>query len=273
MHREVEELELDLLLTGIAQRYGYDFRNYARASLRRRVRNAVCNEGVDTISALQDRVLRDERCMQRFISSLSVHVTSMFRDPEFYLALRETVIPVLRTYPFVRIWHAGCSTGEEVYSLAIVLHEEGIYDRCRIYATDISDVLLHRARAGIFSLDAIRNYTNNHHRSGGQDDFSRYYIADHKSAIMRDWVRRNIVFSQHNLVSDACFNEFHFTLCRNVLIYFDAELRTRVHTLLHEGLGMFGFLALGMRESIEFTPFADRYEAVRPDVRLYRRIR
>lgn len=271
--QELEQLEIDLLLTGIARRYGYDFRNYARASLRRRILRAVEEEGLVTISALQDRVLRDPECMARFVAVLSVHVTAMFRDPAFHRCLREQVVPILRTYPFIRIWHAGCSTGEEVYSLAIILHEAGIYERCRLYATDISDSLLERAAQGIFPLNTMRENTQNYQRAGGRQDFSSYYTADEKRAIFRKSLRENMVYSNHNLVSDAPFNEFHLILCRNVMIYFDTTLRQRVHGLLYDSLARFGFLGLGNKESLEHNGDNDRYTAFSAENRLYRKER
>ena len=273
MEPTVEDVELDLLLEGIARRYGYDFRHYARGSLRRRVRQAMVNEGLRTLSALQERILRDPQCLYRFVGRLSVHVTSMFRDPEFYLALRKQVVPQLRTYPFVRVWHAGCATGEEVYSLAIVLHEEGLYERTRIYATDLSDQVLQQAKRGIFPLSSMRKYIGNYHRAGGLADFTDYYRADHDHAILRQEIRSNLVFSQHNLVSDGSFNEFHLVFCRNVLIYFDQELRDRVHRLLYDSLGRLGVLCLGLKETIEYTPHAEAYEHVDRDLRIYRRVR
>lgn len=272
-HEDVEALEIELLLTAIERRYGYDFRNYSGASLRRRIRRAVEKEGVRTISDLQSCILHDPDCMQRFVTYLAVCTTSMFRDSGFYLAMRAKVIPLLRTYPFIRIWHAGCATGEEVYSMAILLKEEGIYERCRLYATDLSDELLHRARTGIYPLDKIRSYTANYHRAGGTGEFSAYYTADHKNAVLTPSLRRNIVFSQHNLASDGSFNEFNVILCRNVMIYFDATLCDRVHELLYESLGMFGVLGLGMKETLAGTPRADRYETLDPVARLYRRAR
>lgn len=270
---DLELIEIELLLSAITRRYGYDFRNYAPASLRRRIRRILAREGVGTISELQSRILRDPYCMQRFVTNLAVSVTSMFRDPVFYLAFRQQVVPLLRTYPFIRLWHAGCSTGEEVYSIAIVLHEAGLYDRCRIYATDLSDELLDRARSGIYSLSHMREFTHNYLRAGGENDFSSYYTADHKNAILRADLRRHIVFSQHNLVSDGSFNEFHVILCRNVMIYFDMVLRDRVHRLLYESLGMFGILGLGLKESLRYTPHETCYEALEPAVHLYRRLR
>jgi chemotaxis protein methyltransferase CheR len=270
----IESIELEALLSAIRRRYGYDFHEYARASLRRRVDRALRAEGVESLSSLQGRILRDPACMRRFIGHLTVHVTSMFRDPEFYRVLRATVVPLLRTYPFVRIWHAGCSTGEEVYSLAILLEEEGLYERCRIYATDISDDLLQRARRGIFGLETVRQGTHNHHAAGGKDSLSAYYKADHGRVIMREALRRNVVFAVHNLVGDASFNEFHLILCRNVMIYFDERLRNRVHELLYQSLGRSGVLGLGIRESIGFTPHAAAYEPMGDRaVRLYRRVR
>ena len=270
---ELEELELDLLLTGISRRWGYDFRGYSPASLRRRVRRAMQAEGVRSLSALQERVLHRPESLQRFISTLSVNVTGMFRDPHVYRALRKQVLPMLRTYPFVRVWHAGCSTGEEVYSMAILLHEEGLLERCRIYATDISDELLQRARRGVLPLRDMQEYTTAYHRAGGKGDFSSYYAADNQSAILRDELRRHIVFSQHNLVSDSSFNEFQMILCRNVMIYFSEELRDRVHSLFHDSLVNFGVLALGVKESMRYSRLADRYEPLVESLGLYRRVR
>lgn len=268
----LEQLEIDLLLTALEQRYGYDFRDYSRASLTRRLRQARSNEGLRSFARLQHELLRDPAVMQRLVRCLSIHVTSMFRDPAFYVAFRRYVIPLLRTYPFVRIWHAGCSTGEEVYSLAIVLHEAGLFDRSRIYATDLSDALLKRARRGIFSLETLTHYELLYRQAGGQGDFFSYFTTDNENAILRDRIRRRILFSHHNLVSDGSFNEFHVILCRNVMIYFNPTLRDRVLGLLYESLIRFGILGLGMKESVTFTPFADAYEEVAPNVRLYRRI-
>lgn len=270
---DVEELETELLLDAVARRYGYDFRQYAAASLKRRLRRAMQEEEVRTLSALQERLLHDPQALSRFVSTLSVHVTGMFRDPAVYKEIRNRVVPTLRTWPFVRIWHAGCSTGEEVYSLAVVLHEEGLLERCRIYATDLSEELLETARRGVYPLHAMRDYTAAYHKAGGQADFSDYYRADATHAILRDDLRRHVVFSQHNLVSDRSFNEFHLILCRNVMIYFDKDLRDRVHELLHESLVMFGVLVLGTRESLRFSPLHERYEVLDESLRLYRRVR
>lgn len=269
---DLEALEIELLLTAIERRYGYDFRNYASASLRRRIHRAVEKEEVRDISELQRRILRDPACMRRFITNVAVSATSMFRDAQFYLALRHKVIPLLRTYPFIRVWHVGCATGEEVYSMAILLEEAGLYERCRIYATDLSDDLLGRARAGSYPLHKMRDYTASYHRAGGTEEFSIYYTSNRRCATFRSSLRRNVVFSRHNLASDGSFNEFNVILCRNVLIYFDMTLRNHVHRLLHESLGMFGILGLGMRETLRGSAWGAHYQALDEDVRLYRRV-
>jgi chemotaxis protein methyltransferase CheR len=265
-------LEIDRLLTALAERYGYDFRNYARASLTRRIRRAMQSEGVSKIAALQNKLSNDQAAAMRFVASMSVHTTAMFRDADVYRLLRSEVVPMLRTYPFVRIWHAGCSSGEEVYSLAIVLEEEGLYDRCRIYATDISDGIVERARQGVFPLRAMREHTQAYQRAGGRADFSSYYLADQQSAMFRQALRRQIVFSQHNLVCDSAFNEFQLIVCRNVLLYFDQTLRERAYRLFDASLSTFGVLVLGKQESLRFTPQAERYRELRDGLRVYRRI-
>lgn len=269
---EVEPVEIDAFIGAVRARWGYDFSEYSRPSFRRRVLRAVEREGLDSISELQGRVLRDRHALERFIGHASVGFTSMFRDPEFYRAFREEVVPQLRTWPFLRIWHAGCSTGEEVYSLAILLEEEGLYDRCRIYATDVSQVLVDQARTGVFPLRVMKGYTQQYLASGGQRAFSSWYQADDRSAVFDPRLRRNVVFSVHNLVSDGVFNQFHVVLCRNVLIYFSPPLRDRVHTLLHASVERFGYLGVGTKETVAHTPVADRYEELAGDVRLYRKL-
>jgi chemotaxis protein methyltransferase CheR len=269
---ELEEIEIQLLLEGVAQRYGYDFRNYALASLKRRIWNTMRQERVERISQLQDRVLHDPACMERFLLALTVNVTAMFRDPSFYQAFRERVVPLLRTYPFIRIWHAGCSTGEEVYSMAILLYEAGLYDRCRIYATDMNAAVLNKAKAGIFPLDKMQDYTGNYLKAGGARSFSEYYTAAYDHAIFRPWLRDQITFSQHNLAIDGSFNEFNVVLCRNVMIYFNKTLQERVHRLLYTSLSVFGILGLGHAESLKFTPYEQQYAELVSSERLYRRI-
>ncbi len=266
----VEDIEVRLLVEGLFQRYGYDFREYAPASLGRRIRHFVRDEGLRTISALQERVLHDPAYMLRLVEVITVHVTSMFRDPAFYTMLRRKVLPILRTYPLVRVWHAGCSTGDEVYSMAILLEEEGLYDRCRIYATDMSGMALERAEKGAFPLSVMRDNTVNYQTSGGQGAFARFYTVDGGQAVFKPWLRRNIVFAQHNLVTDHSFNEFNVVLCRNVLIYFTRPLQDRVHRLLYSSLGRFGFLGLGAKENVRFTPHEPQYEDV--GERIYRKV-
>jgi chemotaxis protein methyltransferase CheR len=268
---DVEEIELSLLLEGVYRNYGFDFREYAPASLRRRVWRRVYAEHLATISALQDKLLHDPACMERLLLDLSINVTAMYRDPSFYVAFREKVVPLLRTYPFTRIWVAGCSTGEEVYSLAILLQEEELYARTRIYATDINESVLERARTGVFPLDKMREYTQNYIKAGGKRAFSEYYLAKYDGAQFQRSLIENVVFAQHNLVSDRSFNEFNVIICRNVMIYFDRALQDRVHRLFHESLMTFGVLGLGHKESISFSPHSDAYEELDPNEKLYRK--
>src|SRR5919204_3011936 len=268
----LEEIELELLLEGVYRRYGFDFREYAPASLRRRVWRRVRAEGLTTISGLTERLLHDPATMERLLLDLSINVTSMFRDPSFYTAFRAKVVPLLRTYPFTRIWVAGCSTGEEVYSLAILLHEEELYERARIYATDINESVVDRARAGVFPLDKMREYTQNYQRAGGKRAFSEYYLAAYDGAQFDRSLTENVVFAQHNLVSDSSFNEFQVVVCRNVMIYFDRTLQSRVHELFYESLVHLGVLGLGSKETIHFTPFETRYEELDPHEKLYRKV-
>jgi chemotaxis protein methyltransferase CheR len=269
---ELERIEIDLLLEGVYRHYGLDFRGYSLGSLKRRLERRMQDEGTATLSALQDKVLHDPDAMERLLVSLSISVTSMFRDPTFYRAIREKVVPLLRTYPFIRMWNAGCATGEETLSLAIVLEEEGLLDRARIYATDFNPGIVQRARAGEFPLSRMKAYTENYLEAGGSSEFSRYYTADGAVARFSRELMRNIVFAKHNLVSDSSFNEFHGILCRNVLIYFGAALQQRVHTLFHDSLVNFGVLGLGHKETIRFTPLEHCYEPIDPQEKLYRRV-
>jgi chemotaxis protein methyltransferase CheR len=269
---ELEQLEVELLLEAIHRRYGFDFREYAKASLKRRLWRRVAAEKLTSISGLQELILHDPASMERLLLDLSINVTSMFRDPSFYSAFREHAIPILRTHPFTRIWIAGCSTGEEVYSLAILLTEAGIAERARIYATDINEAVLERARIGVFPIDKMQEYTQNYIRAGGSRAFSEYYNAAYDGAQFDRSLVRNVVFAQHNLVSDRSFNEFHAIVCRNVMIYFDRSLQDKVHELFHESLAMFGVLALGHKETIRFTRHAQLYEELDPDERLYRKV-
>ncbi len=268
---EIESIEIDLLLDGIYRRYGYDFRSYASASIRRRIWKFAEQEGLTTISAVQEAVLHQSAMMDRFVLSLTVNVTTMFRDPAFFSALRNSVVPILKTYPMIRIWDAGCATGEEAYSMAIVLKEEGIYDRCRIYATDMNEDVLRKAKTGIFPLSHMKEFTDNYIQSGGKTSFSDYYTAKYDYAIINQDLRQNIIFAQHNLVTDKSFNEFNLVLIRNVLIYFNEELRGKVLDLLHESMASFGILALGKRESLKFSKLESSYEELDAAMKLYKR--
>ena len=270
---DLEELEIELLLEAIHRRYGFDFRQYAPASLRRRLRRRMDGEKLDTVSALQDRLLHDPAVMERLLLDLSINVTAMFRDPGFYFSFREKVVPLLRTYPFSRLWVAGCSTGEEVYSLAILLAEEGLSDRVRIYATDINQSVIEQARLGVFPLDKMQEYTQNYIRAGGSRSFSEYYVARYDGARFAQELVDDVVFAQHNLASDAAFNEFHVITCRNVMIYFAQPLQQRVHELFYESLAVFGVLALGQKETIRFSPHERAYEELDAEERLYKKVR
>jgi chemotaxis protein methyltransferase CheR len=270
-HDALERLEIDLLLEAIRRSYGYDFRGYARASLRRRLWHRVYGEGLQSLSGLQERILHDPSCMERLLRDLSINVTEMFRDPSFHRALRERVFPLLRTHPFIRIWNAGCSTGEEIYSLAIALHEEGLLDRARIYATDIDEAALERARSGSFPLDRMQRYTENYLRAGGSESFSSYYSADGGVARFDPALAAKTVFAQHNLVTDGSFNEFQLIVCRNVLIYFGPALQEEVLGLFGESMSRFGILALGRKESIRQSRRAHEYEPLVEDERIFRR--
>ena len=268
---ELERIEIELLLEAVNRHYGFDFRGYALGSLRRRLWRQAAAEGVASISGLQEKVLHEPEAMERLLAGLSVNVTTMFRDPTFYVSFREQVVPLLRTYPFIRIWNAGCSTGEETYSLAILLEEEGLYDRARIYATDFNAEVLTQARSGMLPLDRMREYTQNYLTAGGTKEFSAYYSVESGSARLHERLSSNVVFAQHNLAADRSFNEFNVILCRNVLIYFGRDLQRKVHNLFYESLARFGVLALGQKETLRFTDVDDCYEELDPREKIYRR--
>ncbi len=270
---ELERIEIELLLEGVFRNYGFDFRSYAYASIRRRLWKRIDAEGLETVSALQARVLHEPQLMEKLLLDLSINVTAMFRDPTFYRAFRENVVPILRTYPFIRIWHAGCSTGEEVFSMAVLLQEEGLYERCRIYATDINEVVLQKAKEGIFPLDRMQEYTENYIAAGGRRAFSDYYLAKYGGALFSPELTKNVVFSLHNLVTDRSFAEFNVILCRNVLIYFDKNLQARVHGLFYESLAKFGVLVLGSKESLRFSPYEESYDQINGPEKIFRKAR
>jgi len=266
-----EDLELELLLEGIFRQYGYDFRGYASASLRRRLWKRAHAEGHETLTGLLDLVLHDPAALDRLLRDLSINVTEMFRDPSFHRALRVKAFPLLRTYPFVRAWVAGCSTGEEVLSLAIALHEEGILHRTRIYATDMNEVALARAKQLAVPADRLDEFSANYSRAGGRADLHDYCEVRGDVAHFDPSLGRNVVYAQHNLVSDRSFNEFHLILCRNVMIYFGRPLQRQVHELFLDSLVPLGLLGLGRKETLADEGIAARYEALDPAEKLYRR--
>jgi chemotaxis protein methyltransferase CheR len=263
---------LDDILTLVHRRFGYDFSGYARVSVRRRVVAFMGRAGISASSGLQDQLINDETCFPRFLQYLTVNVTEMFRDPGFYKTLREKIFPQLASYPFIKIWHAGCSTGEEVYSMAILLKEEGLLERTRIYATDINAHVLGKAKQGIFPLRNMQEYTRNYRNSGGKEDFSRYYTAKYDHVLFDASLKRNMVFALHNLASDGSFNEFNLIVCRNVLIYFDKTLQQKSVTLFRQSLCLLGYLALGTKETLLFNEARTYFEPWDVKWKMYRRI-
>ena len=270
---ELEKIEIQLLLEGIFRHYGFDFRNYVSASIRRRIWYRIRAERLDNVSSLQERVLHDPSVMARLLSDFSIHVSEMFRDPDFFGSFRKNVVPFLKELPFVRIWHAGCSTGEEVYSMAIILHEEGLYNKTKIYATDINEDLLKKAKEGVYPLDKIQTYKNNYEEAGGMNEFADFFEVHQDKAVFNPFLTQNVVFAQHNLATDHSFNEFHVIICRNVMIYFDRVLQNRVHKLFYESLCMSGILGLGGKEDIAFNNYSQCYEALNSELKIYRKIK
>jgi chemotaxis protein methyltransferase CheR len=268
---ETEDLELELLLEGIFRRYGYDFRGYAGASLRRRLWKRAHVEGLETLTALLDRVLHDPASLDRLLRDLSINVTEMFRDPSFHRSLRSKAFPLLRTYPFVRVWVAGCSTGEEVLSLAIALLEEGLLERTRIYATDMNETALARAQERSVSGERIDEFSDNYARAGGARELRDYFRRRGSEVVFDAGLTRNVVYAQHNLASDRSFNEFHLILCRNVMIYFGRDLQKQVHQLFLDSLVQLGLLGLGRKEAIADPGIAECYDALDPAEKLFRR--
>lgn len=267
----VQEIELTLLIEAIYYRWGYDFRDYARTSLKRRILRVVQHERLSSISALQELILRDAYSMQRFLDSVTVGYTSMFRDPSFYHAFRNTALTLLKNKKSLRLWHIGCASGEEVYSMAIVLLEEGLLARTRIYATDINQGLLSVATAGIYPLEKMKEYTKHYQESGGRATFSEYYHAHGDQVIMNAELTKNVVWAQHNLVTDSSFNEFNLILCRNVLFYFNDFLQDRIHRLIYDSLITEGLLVLGHQE-ILMAPYIADYVSLDCNEKIYKKI-
>lgn len=271
MIKQAFELEILLLLEIVYQKYGYDFRQYSEAHVRRRIMNRMTMSGIKDISQMKSKLLNDEIFASMLLQDLSITVTEMFRDPSFYVSLRENVIPVLKTYPFIKIWHAGCATGEEAYSMAIIMQEEGLYDRTTIYATDFNQRALNQAKDGIFSNRMIKEYTANYQLSGGKDSFSSYYTSDHDNVIMNQSLKKNMVWANHNLVTDSVFAEAHLILCRNVLIYFNHNLQNKVQNLFYNSLINGGILCLGSKESLRFTDLHDEYTELDKKYRIFKK--
>lgn len=270
MGKKIDDIEVELIVEAIFQAYGYDFRHYAKASFKRRLRSLMTELELSSLSQLQHELLHKPEVFANKLPQLTISVSEMFRDPSFFAAIRSHVIPILKTYPTIKIWHAGCSTGEEVYSLAIILHEEGLLDRSVIYATDINPNALKAARDGIYPVASIRSFTENYQKSGGTEAFSDYYTTGYGGARLLPSLKERIVFSEHNLATDDVFVESQFIICRNVLIYFDLELQQRVIDLFSRSLTYKGFLGLGSKESLRYIE-AGRYFATHlPQEKIYR---
>ncbi|MBN1178522.1 MAG: protein-glutamate O-methyltransferase CheR [Anaerolineae bacterium] len=269
--KDVESIEIDLFLEAIYWRYGYDFRHYARASLRRRVRHLLTKHRYEHVSDLIAPLLYDEAFARSAIYDFSITVTEMFRDPDVYVAVRQRIAPYLKTYPFVKVWVAGCATGEEVYSLSILLQEEGLYNRATIFATDFNETALEKAGEGIYALKDMRQYTENYQRAGGTRSFADYYHAQYGSAIIDPVFKKNVTFANHNLVTDGVFGEMHLIFCRNVLIYFDKTLQNRVLKLLADSLVYGGFLCLGTKETLQFSDVQEQFEVVDSKAKIYKK--
>lgn len=266
------ELELHLLLESIYRKYHYDFRSYSEASLQRRVRAALVHFGCPTISRLQERVLHEPSIFTELLRYLTVQVSDMFRDPTYFRAIREKVVPYLRTYPSLKLWVAGCSTGEEAYSLAILLSEEGLLEKSLIYATDINPESLRRAEAGIYEVERFVRFSENYRLAGGRGSLSDYYTASYSSAVLDRRLKKHILFSDHSLATDSVFAEVEFVSCRNVLIYFERDLQDRAIGILKDSLSRKGFLGLGMKETLRFSAHADAFHDFSPEDKLYRKL-
>ncbi|MBE0650455.1 MAG: protein-glutamate O-methyltransferase CheR [Bacteroidales bacterium] len=267
----VENVELELLLQAVYLKYGYDFREYSRAHIKRRVLHYIANKRLPNISSLQHELLIEKKCFDELLQELSINVTEMFRGPGFYKSIREKVAGLLKTYPYIKIWHAGCSTGEEVYSMAILLKEEGLYDRTQIYATDFNPRVVKSAREATFPLKYIKEYTSNYQKSGGQESFSDYYRATNSSVIFDRSLTKNMVFAEHNLVTDRVFAEVNMIISRNVLIYFNRHLQNKVLSLFDESLSTGGFLGLGNKETISFSDIAPKYKIIDAREKIYKK--
>jgi chemotaxis protein methyltransferase CheR len=270
---ELELKDLEPLLTTIQSKYGYDFSGYATASLLRRTNRFIINKHIKNMAELEYKVLNSDIFFENFLQELTVNVTELFRDPAFFKALHTDVVPGLKTFPHIKIWDAGCSTGEELYSLAIMLQEEELYRKTKLYATDINQKVLWQAKEGIYPIALMRDYTNSYFAAGGKKSLSDYYTARYERAVFDESLKKNVVFSVHNLAADGSFNEFNLIVCRNVLIYFKKELQDKVIKLFLDSLCMFGYLALGNKESLLLSAYQDCFEVVNRKEKIYRRIK
>lgn len=269
--QSIEDIEIEALLNGIRKRYGYDFTHYSFASLKRRLNRVLEQERLSSFAELLERLLRDEGSFDAFLKHMSITVTNMFRDPEFYRAIREKVVPMLKTYPFAKIWHAGCASGEEVYSMAILLREEGFLDRVRIYATDFNKHALAAAECGVYRRKDAAAYSDNYHAAGGKHKLENYYSDGYDLIKFTDDLKERITFSYHNLVTDGVFGEMNLICCRNVMIYFDRTLQNRVLSLFTDSLRHGGFLGLGSKETLNFTEVKKLFEQVDVRQKIYRK--
>ncbi len=268
-----EDIEIKLILEAVRLKHGYDFTNYAYSSMKRRLNKIMLDNGFTKLTQMIPLIIHENDFFKLFLHSLSVNVTEMFRDPSFFLSIRERLIPYLKTYPFIKIWAAGISTGEEIYSLAIILKEEGLCDNFIIYATDFNDNVLDIAKKGIYSAADMRVGTTNYQKAGGKESFASYYYADYNSAIFDSSLKKNIVFANHNLVTDGVFGEMNMIICRNVLIYFNKRLQDHVLELFSKSLRINGFLCLGSKESLEFSTSASLYEPFDKTARIFKKRR
>ena len=267
-----ENIEVELLIEAIYQKYGYDFRGYSRASVKRRLRYRLVLSGLQTLTDMQREVLYDPDFFHVLLQDISVNVTEMFRDPTFYKALREVILPSLADHELIKIWHAGCSTGEEVYSMAILLKELGLYEKARIYATDFDKIVLHKAEEGIYPANLLQKYTRNYRDSGGVESFADYYSASYELAKMDNSLKKNVLFSDHNLVSDGVFGDMDMIVCRNVLIYFGRKLQDRVFKLFADSLSSGAYLCLGTKETVRLSRYSDLFENIGNTEKIYKKL-
>lgn len=269
---DISDEDLEIVLNDVVELYGYDFTNYSRASMRRRITRLIMKDRFFSFAEFRYRVRNDRSYFKRFVEEITVNVTEMFRDPQFYKSLREVVLPNLAPLPVIRIWHAGCATGEEVYSMAIVLHEAGLLKKSLLYATDINPSVLERVRHGVYPISHMKQYSENYIQSGGKHDFSAYYTAHYDSVKFDEFLAKRIVLATHNLVADRSFNEFQLILCRNVMIYFDKPFQDRVLHLFYDSLETLGYLALGSKETLKFTDIAANFKQIENKEKIWRKV-